>query len=214
MNPEEGIGVLVHGRAQVMGVDQREDCGVEPDTKSKRYEDRARQQSMFSEAAHRVAQIQPKISKHDSPPTCSQYRTFRRHWLLDPLEFPRQQFVVTQLRKRSARGFFWRRAADQQLHVAIFQMLSQFLDDLRFARSLETQGRQPASDFWFPVVHLFSLADCGFQNGEISSPNRQLQIPFIHTAVQPSDRPSSPGAPGRSRPAALPPTAEAARLPG
>src|SRR5712664_1430908 len=98
MNPEEGIGILVHLCAQVISVDQREKCGVEPDTKGERYEDRARQQSMLSEAAHRVAQIQPKISKHDSPPTCSQYRTFRLYLLLDPLQFPRQQFVVAQLR--------------------------------------------------------------------------------------------------------------------
>ena len=112
---------------------------------------------MFSEAAHRVAQIQPKISKHDSPPTCSQYRTLRRHLLLDPPEFPRQHFVVAQLRERSARGFFWRRAADQQLHVAIFQVLSQFLDDFGLARRLKVQAGRALEDLLLPVGHVQSF---------------------------------------------------------
>jgi hypothetical protein len=50
-----------------------------------------------------------------------------------------------------------RRTTSQQFPVAILQVLRELFDDLGLARRLETQHRQPPSDFMSPVNH---ICDC------------------------------------------------------
>jgi len=51
-------------------------------------------------------------------------------------QFPLKQFTPAQFRPGLAFSFRWRCAARQQLRVAVFQVLREFIDDGRLARRL------------------------------------------------------------------------------
>jgi hypothetical protein len=61
--------------------------------------------------------------------------------------------VVLQLVEREAACLVLRGTAAHQLRVAVVEMLREFLDDLQFARRVETGGCQPRPDFGDPVRH-------------------------------------------------------------
>ena len=138
--------------AQQDGIHQAEDRRIAADAQREHEHRHPRENRLLEHRAQAITYVLPQISWQMSPPG-PQHDRLCGDLSLHSSQLARQPAAFAQLCKRRTRGFRFRRPAGPQLLIPVIEMLRQLLDDLRLARRLQCELRQPLSDLSFPVRH-------------------------------------------------------------
>jgi len=151
-DPHQAVDVRIGHRTQQHVVGDGVDEGRGADADRQRRDGQHRETRIAPQHARGIANVVPDPGG-EGRASRRAGRGERRFPGLDPRQLLPQSRIVVQFGKRGAPGVLVAGSLRPHLDIAIVEMLSELLGDLRLASGIEAGGRQSPADLRKPVRH-------------------------------------------------------------